>query len=489
MKVARRPSLIWFRRDLRLADNPALHAAAEGGGPVAAVYVWSPEEEGDWPAGAASRWWLHHSLARLEAALVRRGLQLLICRGTAEWVLPRLARQLRAAQVCCTRRWEPAALRQEGLVAEALAQTGIGFWVAEGSLLCPPDRVEKTGGGPYQVFTPYWRAAAPGIRPGLALRVPALRGLRRWPAALDLQALGLLPRPDWALGLREAWQPGEAGAQQALVSFVAQGLAGYPTGRDLPGEEGISRLSPHLHFGELSPAQIWRAVDGLPGSAAYERQLGWREFGHQLLHHFPLTPDQPLRPEYGAFPWGGDPEHLRAWQQGQTGYPLVDAGMRQLWQTGWMHNRARMVTASFLVKHLLLPWQAGARWFWDTLVDADLANNTLGWQWAAGCGADAAPYFRIFSPARQGERFDPQGVYVRRWVPELAGVPAAWVHRPGEAPAGVLSEAGVVLGRTYPWPIVDHAMARQRALAALGRMKAISRASVATPRIPAAPPA
>ncbi|MCC7262347.1 MAG: deoxyribodipyrimidine photo-lyase, partial [Candidatus Latescibacteria bacterium] len=391
--------------------------------------------------------------------------------GPAGWELPRLARQLGADQVFCARRWEPAALRQDGVVAEALAAAGVGLTVVEGGLLNAPDRVRKTGGGPYQVFTPYWRTAAPAIVPGPALPVPPLRGLRRWPATLDLRELRLLPRPDWAGGLRAVWQPGEAGAHRALAAFVAGGLAQYEAGRDLLAEEGISRLSPHLHFGELSPAQVWRAVDGLPGSPAYQRQLGWREFGYQLLCHFPHTPDQPLRPEYGAFPWGDEPEHLRAWQQGRTGYPLVDAGMRQLWQTGWMHNRARMVTASFLVKHLLIRWQEGARWFWDTLVDANLANNTLGWQWAAGCGADAAPYFRIFNPARQGERFDPQGRYVRRWVPELEGLPDAWVHRPSAAPAAVLAGAGVVLGRSYPFPLVDHAMARGRALAALAEMK------------------
>lgn len=467
-----RPVLVWFRQDLRLRDHPALSAAAAGGRPVIPAYVHSPEEEGEWALGGASRWWLHHSLAGLDLELRSRGLRLLIRRGTAAECLRELAAESGAEALFFSRRWEPAAGLQEEAVSEKLKALGLAVQAFDGTLLFAPSSVQRAAGGPYQVFTPFWRACLQLADPDPVLPAPEmLRGPRRWPGSLPLEALQLLPQPDWTGGLPAAWQPGEAGAQRRLMAFVTEGLVGYEVGRDALGQEGISRLSPHLHFGELSPRQVWQAVDGLPGGKAYLRQLGWREFAHHLLHHFPHTPTRPLRPEYAVFPWLEDASALRAWQQGQTGYPLVDAGMRQLWQSGWMHNRARLVAASFLVKHLLIPWQEGARWFWDTLVDADLANNTLGWQWTAGCGADAAPYFRIFNPARQGARFDPQGKYVRRWVPELERLPDAWVHRPSEAPDVVLAAAGMVLGRTYPFPVVDHAMARQRALAALAEMR------------------
>jgi deoxyribodipyrimidine photo-lyase len=279
--------------------------------------------------------------------------------------------------------------------------------------------------------------------------------------------------------MRAAWTPGEAGAKRELRRFLDTAISGYAEGRDQPDKTHTSRLSPYLHTGEISPRQVWRAVrrraNKYPakqeGTEAYLRQLGWREFAHHLLFHFPQTTEQPLRAKFADFPWRDSPTDMRAWQRGQTGYPLVDAGMRALWTTGWMHNRVRMITASFLVKHLLLPWQAGDRWFWDTLVDADLANNTLGWQWVAGCGADAAPYFRIFNPVAQGEKFDPDGDYVRRWVPELSRLPAAWIHKPWQAPTRVLTEAGVKLGTTYPEPMVDHHSARVRALAALAKWK------------------
>ena len=467
-----RPVLVWFRQDLRLRDHPALSAAAAGGRPVIPAYVHSPEEEGEWALGGASRWWLHHSLAGLDLELRSRGLRLLIRRGTAAECLRELAAESGAEALFFSRRWEPAAGLQEEAVSEKLKALGLAVQAFDGTLLFAPSSVQRAAGGPYQVFTPFWRACLQLADPDPVLPAPEmLRGPRRWPGSLPLEALQLLPQPDWTGGLPAAWQPGEAGAQRRLMAFVTEGLVGYEVGRDALGQEGISRLSPHLHFGELSPRQVWQAVDGLPGGKAYLRQLGWREFAHHLLHHFPHTPTRPLRPEYAVFPWLEDASALRAWQHGQTGYPLVDAGMRQLWQSGWMHNRARLVAASFLVKHLLIPWQEGARWFWDTLVDADLANNTLGWQWTAGCGADAAPYFRIFNPARQGARFDPQGKYVRRWVPELERLPDAWVHRPSEAPDVVLAAAGMVLGRTYPFPVVDHAMARQRALAALAEMR------------------
>jgi deoxyribodipyrimidine photo-lyase len=296
---------------------------------------------------------------------------------------------------------------------------------------------------------------------------------------LELSALGLEPTVDWGRGLRETWEPGESGAKSQLKRFRSEAIREYPVGRDQPGVVGTSRLSPHLHFGEISPGQVWRAVLGIESDSilvhaaceAYLRQIGWREFAYQLLYHHPESPEQPLKASFAAFPWKTDPRTLRAWTQGKTGYALVDAGMRELWHTGWMHNRVRMVVASFLVKHLLIGWQEGAAWFWDTLVDADLANNTLGWQWVAGCGADAAPYFRIFNPVIQGETFDSAGGYVRRWVPELARLPDEWIYKPSKAPASILAKAGVQLGKTYPRTIIGHEEARNRALAALRMIK------------------
>jgi deoxyribodipyrimidine photo-lyase len=343
--------------------------------------------------------------------------------------------------------------------------------------LCEPWTLATKVGKPYQVFTPFWKACQASASPPPPTPAPRrLPAPEKWPASLALAEFKLEPAIDWAGGLRSTWQPGEKGAQALLDRFLRSALADYRTERDRPDRLGTSRLSPHLHFGEVGPGQIWHAISdaardaGAQRQAAaewYLRELGWREFAHHVLFHFPHTTDEPLRQEFARFPWRSDAKALRAWQRGRTGYPLVDAGMRELWHTGWMHNRVRMVVASFLVKHLLIPWQEGAAWFWDTLVDADLANNSLGWQWTAGCGADAAPFFRIFNPVSQGSKFDEQGEYVRRWVPELARMPAQWIHQPWAAPPQVLDEAEVKLGVTYPWPIVEHVEARKRALEAL----------------------
>ncbi len=443
-------ALVWFRLDLRLRDNPAWRAAAALGGPVVPVYIWAPQEDGAWPPGAASRWWLHRSLAALQASLEAQGLRLILRRGPSAAALLRLARATGATQVVWNRRPEPAARRRDAAVAAALERRGLRVAsFAEATLYEPGTVAGRAPERPLRVFTAFWRAAQrlpPPARPQAAPR--AVAGPARWPASLPLAALGLLPRPPWADGWDRLWRPGEAGAQAALRRFRAR-LARYPAGRDRLAESATSVLSPHLHFGEISVRQAWHAAAGAHGEA-FRRQLGWRDFGAHLLWHFPHSPEEPLQPRFAAFPWRDDPAGLRAWQRGRTGYPLVDAAMRQLWRTGWMHNRARMVAGSFLVKHLRLPWQEGARWFWDTLVDADLANNTLGWQWTAGCGADAAPYFRIFNPERQQRRFDPDQAYIRRWLPEL---------RPG-AGAG-----------NYPPPIVAHAAARRAALAAFARLR------------------
>lgn len=460
-------SVVWFGRDLRLADNPALSMAAGQGGPIVPVYIHSPQDEGAWPIGAASRWWLHRSLRSLDAALQRRGSRLILRHGAATEALCRLAGETGAATVFRSRVYDPALMECEARAAADLGRLGVKLRTTEASLLTEPGSVVTTAGDPYQVFTPFYRAVQRTMPPQAPLPEPArMEAPAVWPESVPMEALSLEPEPDWTGGIRSAWRPGEEGAHDRLVRFAARGLEAYHEARDLPGGDGVSRLSPHLHFGEISPAQVWQAVDGLPGAEPFLRQLMWREFAHHLLFSFPHTPTAPLRREFNSFPWGDDREGFRAWTRGRTGYPIVDAGMRELWATGWMHNRVRMIAASFLTKDLLVPWRQGARWFWDTLVDADLANNTLGWQWTAGCGADAAPYFRVFNPVTQAARYDPDGEYVRRWVPELSRLPDLWIHRPWEAPRAMLEEAGVTLGVTYPHRIVDHAMARDRALRA-----------------------
>ena len=475
-------SLVWFRHDLRLDDNPALLAAIERGESMVPVFVWSPEEEGKWPPGSASRWWLHHSLTSLRQQLRSLGSDLVIRRGNTLAELQRLGEECRADAVFWNRRYEPAIVERDTALKSALRQRGWTVQSFNGQLLFEPTQLQTRGGQPFQVFTPFWKACLAHSEPNEPEPAPdRLPAPKTWPQSVQLEALRLLPKIDWASGMRAAWQPGSEGAVQRLQSFLEAGLETYPTDRDRPDRVGVSSISPHLHFGEIGPRRVWHEVKRLAvrekratldrAAESYLRELGWREFGHHLLYHFPRTTDAPLRAEFAAFPWYDRPNEVTAWQRGQTGYPLVDAGMRQLWTTGWMHNRVRMVVASFLVKDLLVPWQTGARWFWDTLVDADLANNTLGWQWSAGCGADSAPFFRIFNPVMQGERFDPLGEYVRRWVPELSQLVVPWLHRPWTASPAMLAEAGVELGKTYPFPLVDHAEARHRALTAFEGLK------------------
>lgn len=475
--------IVWFRRDLRLADNAALAGAIASGEPVLPVYVLDDGDAGEHRPGAASQWWLHGSLQRLAADLEARGSRLVLRAGSAADVLSRLAKEVDARAVVCTRRHEPWAVAQEASVARELARVGVAFERHAGGLLHHPADLRTGSGGPYRVFSPFWRA----LRAQLSLP-PEHPTPHRLPAAPDalsdvLDNWRLLPtKPDWAGGLRAEWTPGEAGAQRRLSVFLDNALGDYRDHRNLPGREGTSKLSPHLHFGEIGPAQIWRAVSdraaavyGDPwggGAESFLSEIAWREFSFHLLADNPHMPERPLKPEFAAMPWRDAPRELEAWRRGQTGYPIVDAGMRQLWRTGWMHNRVRMIVASFLVKDLLIPWQTGEAWFWDTLVDADLANNAASWQWVSGCGADAAPYFRVFNPVSQGQKFDPDGAYVRRWVPELARLDADLIHAPWTASPIELSAAGVSLGIDYPEPIVDHAAARKRALAALEACRA-----------------
>lgn len=475
-------TLVWFRLDLRLTDNPALQAASRRGS-VLPVFIWAPDEESPWAPGSASRWWLHQSLARLTEDLAQAGASLVLRQGATLPELLRLAQETKAGSVYWNRRYEPALLRRDQQVKEALQAAGLTVETFNSALLHEPSTIQNRSGKPFQVFTPFWKTCLASAEPDQLLPAPTqLLSPAKRPPSLPLAALALEPKHDWTQGLRAAWQPGCAGAASRLKLFQEEGLVDYTEKRNHPARAGTSKLSPHLHFGEISPRQVWHAIRSyaetrsIPGpvwkSWQYLTELGWREFAHHLLYHFPHAPEQPLRPEFAHFPWREPPDGLRAWQRGRTGYPLIDAGMRELWSTGWMHNRIRMVTASFLVKNLLLPWQEGARWFWDTLVDADLANNTLGWQWTAGCGADAAPFFRIFNPVAQGRKFDPEGEYVRHWLPELGHLPAAWIHRPWEAPSKVLSNANVLLGSSYPEPLVSLFSSRQVALEAYQKTRA-----------------
>jgi deoxyribodipyrimidine photo-lyase len=456
-------SIVWYRQDLRLRDNPALSAACERGLPVIPLYIWSPAEEGAWPPGAASCWWLHHSLRELDQSLRQHGLRLIIRRGPALQVLRAVIAETHATAVYWNRRYEPAARACSGHIRRTLSGDGLDARSFNGALLTDPREILSQGAKPYRLYTPYLRAILRGPEQPPALGIPRVwPPPSHWPASEALEALELMPKTPWYASLQAAWHPGESGALARLKTFLDERLGVYERTRDAPALRGTSGLSPHLHFGEIGPRQIWHALGAQARHSVFLREIVWREFGYYLLYHFPHTTQEPLRPEFANFPWQENPVWLAAWQSGRTGVPMVDAGMRELWSTGVMHNRVRMITASFLVKNLLLPWQQGARWFWDTLVDADLASNTLNWQWVAGSGADAAPYFRIFNPVLQGQRFDRQGDYIRRWIAPLAACGDKQVHTPWLDGATAVS---------YPPPIVDLAASRLAALAAYRDMR------------------
>lgn len=471
-------TVVWFRTDLRIEDNPAFVAAVERGEPVLPVFLWSPQEEGDWAPGAASRWWLHQSLEQLTELLAGRGLPLVLRRVEDSAVaLIEVATECGADAVYWNRRYEPVVIARDTRVKAQLRSAGLGAESFNSTLLFEPWEIKTKTGGPYKVYTPFLKACLAAAPPSVGALTENPRAVTSVPRSEPLSALELEPKLDWSAGMRAAWKPGRQGALHELDRFLDEVGAQYDELRNRPDQVGTSRLSPYLHFGEIGVREVWQRLKALEkrhpsdGLRVYGQELIWREFAHHLLFHFPHTVTEPLRPEFARFPWSEDAQQLRAWQRGKTGYPFVDAGMRELWTTGWMHNRVRMVVASFLIKHLLIPWQRGAEWFWDTLLDADLASNTMGWQWTAGSGADAAPYFRIFNPVSQGERFDPGGVYVRRWCPELARLPDRWIHRPWEAPAPVRAAAGLRLGEEYPLPLVDHNEARGRALEAYDEMR------------------
>lgn len=462
-------ALVWFRNDLRLADNPALRTALDEGYAPVCVYIHAPDEEGGWAPGAASNAWRHHSLQALQADLQRRGARLRLFAGPSQQTLDALAAACDAEAVFWNRRYEPAIEKRDAAIKKTVRKRGLRADSFNGALLFEPWEIRTQEGGPYKVFTPFWRNAGSDWTPRKPWNAPkTLEDVEAGPDGVSLDALGLAPDPDWDAGFRERWAPGEAGAREALEVFIDGALRGYAKDRDRPDRVGTSRLSPHLHFGEIAPWCVVAALEAGRTAAtaadidAYVRELGWREFAHHLLHHFPETTDRDLNPRFGNFDWAKpDARRLAAWQRGNTGVPIVDAGMRELWATGWMHNRVRMLVASYLTKHMRTHWKEGARWFWHTLVDADLANNTLGWQWVAGTGADAAPYFRVFNPVTQAKKFDPDGKYIARWVPELAKLDTPLRFAPWEDAEAAKSLDG------YPRePIVDLAEGREAALAA-----------------------
>ena len=463
-------ALVWFRHDLRLDDNPALRAALDQGFTPIPVYVHAPQEEGEWSPGAASLAWLHRSLAALDADLRARGSRLLLREGPSAPALQALVEQTGAVAVFWNRKYEPATQPRDASLKKRLREQGLQVESFNGCLLFEPWDLATQQGGPYKVFTPFWRSALAQWRAPATWDAPgALPAFEDALPGESLDAWRLAPALGWDAGFWKVWTPGEAGAREALEIFIDGALNGYRTDRDRPDRTGTSRLSPHLHFGEIAPWRVTAELERARTAAnsadmdGYIRELGWREFAYHLLHHFPQTTTQNLNPRFAHFDWAKvDPKALEAWQHGRTGVPIVDAGLRELWATGYMHNRVRMIVASYLTKHLRYHWLQGARWFWDTLVDADLANNTLGWQWTAGTGADAAPYFRVFNPVTQAEKFDPKGTYIAHWVPELAAVPVPLRFAPWEKP-DVMSR----IAPDYPRrPLVDLAEGREGALAA-----------------------
>lgn len=477
------PILVWFRDDLRVDDNPALLAASQSTAPVLCFFCFDRSLKRS--LGAASRWWLHYSLARLGEALAQRGGALHLLKGDAADCVPELSRKTGAKAIHWNRRYSADAIKQDKVLKAQLSDAGLDVRSFNAHLLYEPWTLKTGSGGPYRVFTPFSRAARASGLPQQPVRAAKkLNGFKGDVGNLQLDDLKLLPTdPDWSEGLQERWTPGTDGARKRLARFTTESLNGYPDDRNIPGMDATTGLSPHLRFGEISPREVWHAAEVAQANRdsvfKFHQELLWREFSYHLLFHYPDLHETNHQPKFDAFPWvkideGKGKDNLRAWQKGLTGYPIVDAGMRELWTTGWMHNRVRMVVGSFLVKHLLIDWRHGENWFWDTLVDADPASNAASWQWIAGSGADAAPYFRVFNPVLQGEKFDSDGTYTRRWVPELHTLSKKFLHKPWEAPACELRDAKVQLGETYPYPIVDHKQARDRALAAF---KSLSQAA------------
>ncbi|MEM9232967.1 MAG: deoxyribodipyrimidine photo-lyase [Pseudomonadota bacterium] len=466
--------LLWLREDLRFDDNPALRAAVETGQPVTCLFVLDDEAPGEMKMGGAQRWWLHHSLQAFSDDLETRGGKLVLRRGEARTIVPRLAEDIGATAVFWNRRYMQWQTEVDSDIKQALKDAGCEAKSFNGRLLYEPWEIETKTGTPYRVFTPYWKSiqAREDVRDALP-RVDKVTAPANTPSSDRLVDWSLLPtNPDWSTGFDPVWTPGEKGARARLREWLEEDAAEYDDLRNRPDLNRTSRLSPHMHFGEISPVTVWHEVKHLIDKGkipqdqgkSYLSEIVWREFSYHLLYYQPQMVEKPLLEKFEDFKWNTDKKALKAWQRGLTGYPIVDAGMRQLWQEGWMHNRVRMIVGSFLVKDLLLDWRDGMAWFWDTLLDADPASNTAGWQWIAGCGADAAPFFRVFNPTSQGEKFDPEGEYVRKYVPELAALPKKHIHEPSSAPPLILREADVTLGEDYPDPIVNHKERREEAL-------------------------
>lgn len=442
-------SIWWVRQDFRLHDNPALVAAAAAGA-VVPLYVLDDQGPGDWRIGGAQRWWLHHAIEALDASLRAKGSRLILQQGPAAKVVRAVMDEVGATEVHATRQYEPWWVAADDALGSALI-------LHDGNRLAPPETVTTGSGTQFKVYGAFWKALAAKLPPEQSVEAPRkFDSPTHWPKSDTLKSWDLLPtKPDWAGGFAD-WHPGEAGARKALDSFKAE-VGDYETARNLPSREGSSRLSPHLHFGEISPRQVWHALPGRgEGVQTFRKELAWRDFTAGLTLALPKYADENGRAAYDNLPWRRSPKDLRAWQRGRTGYPIVDAGMRQLWTTGWMHNRVRMITASFLIKHLLIDWREGERWFWDCLVDADYGNNSVNWQWVAGTGTDANMWGRIMAPLGQSEKFD-AGDYIREWVPELRNISGDAIHDP---------EAAGCRPDDYPAKIIGHREARERALAA-----------------------
>lgn len=469
-------ALVWFRQDLRRSDNPALHHAYEQGYQIVPVYILDEVNCGEWKTGGAAKVWLHHALNDLTDSLSGH---LVIRTGDAKKIIPDLVKAYDAQAVFWNRCYEKWRVERDKQIKEALQQSDIEVKSFNGSLIWEPWTIKTQSGGNYKVFTPFYRKGClPAGEPDSPLPAPERLTYASDKHDGNADDLNLLPARDWGDQIIQDWTISEEAAQKLLLDFVDNKMADYKDKRNLPDVEGTSRLSPYLHWGQISPRQIWSAARHADpghmkqGTYTFLSEIGWREFSYHLLYHFPDFPDKNFNEKFDAYEWKrADPRTLKKWQHGQTGYPIVDAGMRQLWQTGWMHNRVRMIVASFLCKDMHIDWRHGEKWFWDTLLEADLAANSTQWQWVAGSGADAQPFFRIFNSVTQGEKFDPEGNYVRTYCPELKDLPNKFIHKPWEAPEDILKKAGISLGKEYPEPIVDHKEARAQALAAYNRIK------------------
>lgn len=474
-------AVVWFRNDLRLQDNPALIEGSQYTHLIP-LYIWDPQTEAPWDPGAASRWWVHHSLKSLNESLLEKNSKLLIVQNKRLHVFKKLLEAFPIHSVFWNRAYEPLIRKSDEEIETFLTEAGVQVKTFSGNLIFEPGQLSKEDGKPYQVYTAFWKCFLKKKREifkKVTFNIPPLPESAK-NFGISCEALKLLPKIPWDQNFYTHWKPGEEQAHLRWKTFLNKTLPSYKDQRDFPSLKGTSSLSPHLHFGEIHPLRMIQDIEKKFGSLdkirdehllQFCKELLWREFAYHLLFAFPSLADESMKKVFDHFPWKAKGHGFEAWKKGQTGYPIVDAGMRQLWSIGWMHNRVRMIVASFLTKDLNVSWKEGARWFWDTLVDADLANNTQGWQWTAGCGFDAAPFFRIFNPVRQGEKFDPKGDYIRQWCPELKKLPPPWIHKPWLAPDKVLAEAGVKLGKDYPHPIIEHDSARKQSLRAFKALK------------------